>query len=273
MDIGIPREIKNHEYRVGVTPSGARALIESGHRVFIESGAGARIGFSDAQYEKAGADIVATPQEVHACHLIVKVKELQPAEFRLTHPGQILFCYHHLAPDRELLQALLDARVTCIAYETVTEPGGTLPPLVHDADLVIGAVLLPGKLSPKLVRRSDIQRMRPGSAIVDVGIDQGGICETSRPTSHSDPLYVEDGVVHYCVTNMPAAVARTATLALTQATLPYALAFADKGLRRALTEDAGLLAGLQVHDGCVTHLGLAQDTRRPCTDPLRALGG
>lgn len=370
MDIGVPREIKNHEYRVGITPDGARALIDNGHRVLVECGAGSRVGFSDEQYRTAGAQVVATPRDAYACELVVKVKELQAAEFGLTRPGQVLFCYHHLAPDPALLQALLEARVTCIAYETVTEPGGTLPllvpmsqiagrlapqvgawalqlpnggsgvllggvpgvaparvviigggvvgahaarvamgmgadvtlvdrsaarlvhleesfgsrlktvisspqtlgPLVHDADLVIGAVLLPGKLSPKLVRRTDLRRMRPGSVVVDVGIDQGGICETSRPTSHSDPLYVEEGVVHYCVPNMPSAVARTATLALTQATLAYVLTLANKGLHRAITEDAGLLAGLQVHDGHVTHSGLAQDTGRPYLDPLQALG-
>lgn len=369
MDIGVPKEIKNHEYRVGITPDGVRALVAKGHRVVVESGAGARIGFSDDAYRSAGAGIVATPREAYACPLIVKVKELQSAEFTRMRRGQIVFCYHHFAPDPRLLQAVLDAGVTCIAYETVTEPGGTLPllvpmsqiagrlapqvgawalqlanggsgvllggvpgvppakvviigggivgthaarialgmgadvtlldrsaprlaaldelfgarlktaiaeshslaPLVHDADLVIGAVQLPGRRTPRLVSRDDVKRMRPGSVIVDVAIDQGGVCETSRPTSHSDPLYLEEGVVHYCVANMPAAVARTATLALTQATLPFVLALADRGLRDALTESPGLRAGLQVHAGRVTHAGLAQDTGREYVDPMQAL--
>jgi len=371
MDIGIPREIKNHEYRVGVTPSGVRALVANGHRVVVESEAGARIGFSDADYRAAGATLAATAREAYACELIVKVKELQPGEFAYTHPGQILFCYHHFAPDPRLLESALDARVSGVAYETVSEPGGTLPllvpmsqiagrlapqvgawalqlanggsgvllggvpgvlparvtiigggvvgthaahiavgmgadvtlldrsaarltrigerfgdrlktaladahnlaSLVHDADLVIGAVQLPGRRTPRLVTRDDVSRMRRGSVIVDVAIDQGGMCETSRPTSHADPIYVEEGVVHYCVANMPAAVARTATLALTQATLPFALSLAGKGLRRAIAEDPGLRAGLQIHAGRITHAGLAQDTGRDHTDPLEALAG
>lgn len=367
MDIGVPREIKNHEYRVGVTPPGARALVAGGHRVTVQSGAGERIGFSDALYRSAGAHIAATPQEAYACELVIKVKELQPGEFAYTHRGQILFCYHHFAADPRLLQAALDAGLTCIAYETVTGPNGTLPllipmsqiagrlapqvgawslqlanggsgvllggvpgvppakvviigggvvgthaarialgmgadvtlldrsaarlaqieqqfgarlktalsdslaPFVHDADLVIGAVQVPGRRTPRLVRREDVKHMRPGSVIVDVAIDQGGMCETSRATSHSEPLYVEEGVVHYCVANMPAAVARTATLALTPATLPFALLIASKGLRDAVAADAGLRAGLQVHAGQVTHPGLAQDTGRAYADPVEAL--
>ncbi|MBI4207835.1 MAG: alanine dehydrogenase [Betaproteobacteria bacterium] len=369
MEVGVPREIKNHEYRVGLTPPGARALVEGGHRVMVQSGAGDKIGFPDEQYRAAGAHVVAGPQEAYGCELVIKVKELQTAEFALTRPGQILFCYHHFAPDPRLLQAMLDAQVTCIAYETVTDASGALPllvpmsqiagrlapqvgawslqlanggsgvllggvpgvapgtvviigggmvgvhaarvaigmgadvtlldrsaarlarleevfgarlktvisnpqaiaPLVHDADLVIGAVLLPGKLAPRLIRRADLKQMRPGSVIVDVAIDQGGICETSRPTSHSDPLYVDEGVVHYCVPNMPSAVARTATLALTQATLPAALELAGKGLRGALAANPGLRAGLQVHKGRLTHAGLAQDTGRDFIDPLQAL--
>jgi alanine dehydrogenase len=369
MDVGVPREIKDHEYRVGLTPSGARALVEDGHRVIVQSGAGSKIGFPDEHYRAAGARIVAGPQDVYACELLIKVKELQTPEFALTHPGQILFCYHHFAPDARLLQAMLDAQVACVAYETVADAAGALPllipmsqiagrlapqagawslqlanggsgvllggvpgvapakvviigggmvgvhaarvalgmgadatlldrsaarlarleevfgarlktvistpqtiaSLVRDADLVIGAVLLPGKLAPRLIRREDLKQMRPGSVIVDVAIDQGGICETSRPTSHSDPLYLEEGVVHYCVANMPSAVARTATLALTQATLPYALVLANQGLRAAMAADRGLRAGLQVHAGHVTHAGLAHDTGREFIDPLQAL--
>ena len=369
MRIGVPREIKNHEYRVGLTPGGARALVGTGHRVIVQAGAGVKVGFPDEQYRAAGAQVVTSAQDVYACDMVIKVKELQSAEFALTHPKQILFCYHHFAPDPALTQAMLDARATCVAYETVTDAGGNLPllvpmsqiagrlapqvgawslqmanggsgvllggvpgvapakvviigggtvgvhaariaigmgaevtlldrsaarlarleevfgarlktaisseqtvaPLAHDADLVIGAVLLPGKLAPRLIRRNDLKQMRAGSVIVDVAIDQGGICETSRPTSHSDPIYAEDGVIHYCVANMPSAVARTATLALTQATLPYALGLAGKGLQRAITEDAGLRAGLQLHAGQVTHAGLAQDTGRDFVDPLQAV--
>jgi len=364
MRIGVPKEIKNHEYRVGVTPDGARALSEAGHRVLMQSNAGARVGLNDAQYQAAGAHIVATAQEVYACDLVIKVKELQPAEFALQRAGQILYCYQHFAPDRDLLDAALAGGVTGIAYETVTAPDGSLPlltpmsaiagrlapqmgawalqmvnepvggsgvllggvpgvpparvlivgggivganaarialgmgadvtlagrsaaklahledvfgarlktvissaaalePLIADADLIIGAVLIPGKLAPKLIRRADLRRMRPGSVLVDVAIDQGGISETSRATSHADPLYVEEGVVHYCVPNMPSAVARTATLALTQATLPLALELANKGLTRALTDNPGLAAGVQTYQGKVTHAGLAQDTARP----------
>jgi len=369
MLIGMPREIKNHEYRVGIIPAGVRSLAAAGHKVRIQSLAGARIGFPDEQYRSAGAQITDSPAEIYACDMVVKVKELQPAEFSLVHAGQILFCYQHFAPDPALLEAMLKAGVACVAYETVTDAAGALPlltpmsqvagrlapqagawalqmanggsgmllggvpgvapakvviigggtvgvnaarialgmdaevtladrsaarlaqldeifgarlktvistaqaipPLVHDADLVIGAVLIPGKLAPKLIRRADVKQMRPGSVIVDVAIDQGGICETSRPTSHSEPLFIEEGVVHYCVPNMPSAVARTATLALTQATLPYAMALAGRGLRRALEENAGLLGGLQVCAGQVTHAGLAQDVGRVYVDPLTVI--
>ena len=366
MLIGIPKEIKNHEYRVGITPDGARALVEGGHKVSVQANAGAAVGYADDRYRDAGARIAADAREAYDCDLVIKVKELQPAEYALTRPGQILFCYQHFAPDPALLAAMLARGVSCIAYETVTAPDGSLPllipmsqiagrlapqfgawalqmanggsgvllggvpgvapakvvvigggavgsgaarvalgmgaevtlvdrsaarlahleevfgarlktviysaqsisPLVRDADLVVGAVLLPGKLAPKLITVDDLKHMRPGSVIVDVAIDQGGICETSRPTSHSNPLYVEHGVVHCCVPNMPSAVARTATQALTQATLPYALAISAKGLSVALTQDAGLRDGLQVHAGSVTHAGLAQDTGRTFADPM-----
>ena len=369
MRIGVPKEIKNHEYRVGLSPAGAHVLAAAGHAVRIETRAGAAVGFDDAAYRAAGAQIVATATVAYAADLIIKVKELQPAEFELTHPGQILFCYQHLAPAPALLAAMLERNVSCIAYETVTAADGSLPllvpmseiagrlatqvgawalqmanggsgillsgvpgvapgkvviigggtvganaakiaigmgadvmllersaerlrrleemfgarlktrisnpdaiaTLVRDADLVIGAVLLPGKLSPKLIHRADLEQMRPGSVIVDVGIDQGGIAETSHPTSHSDPLYVESGVVHYCVPNMPSAVARTATLALTQATLPYAVELAAQGLRAALAADAGLCGGLQVHTGRVTHRDLAADVGRPYVSAAEAL--
>lgn len=368
MRIGVPREIKNHEYRVGATPAGVRALAAAGHAVRVQAEAGLRAGFPDAEYREAGAEIVPSAAAVYDADMVVKVKELQRSEFALLRPGQIIYGYHHFAPDPALLQAMLDARVACVAYETVTDAGGGLPlltpmsqiagrlapqvgawalqmanggsgvllggvpgvaparvvilgggtvgrnaarialgmgadvtlldvaparlaqlddlyrsrlktvvstranvaALVREADLLIGAVLLPGKLPPRLVLREDVRRMRAGSVIVDVAIDQGGICETSRPTSHADPIYVEEGVVHYCVTNMPAAVARTATLALTQATLRYALDIANNGLARALREDAGLRAGVQTCNGQVTHEGLAQDTKREYVAPEAA---
>ena len=361
MLIGVPKEIKNHEYRVGVTPAGVRTLVAAGHTVRVQAGAGVCAGFDDGLYREAGAAIVADARAAYAADMVVKVKELQHSEFALLHPGEIVFGYHHFAPDAALLQAMLDAQVVSVAYETVTDGAGALPllmpmsqiagrlapqtgawalqmanggsgvllagvpgvpparvvvigggtvgqnaarvalgmgadvtllerkpakltqlddifgsrlktvmstranveQLVREADLVIGAVLVPGKQTPKLIRRGDVQAMRPGSVIVDVAIDQGGSAETSRPTTHTEPIYVEEGVVHYCVTNMPAAVARTATLALTQVTLPYALAIASKGLVRAMHDDAGLRMGVQTCGGQVTHEGLAQDTGRP----------
>ena len=369
MRIGVPKEIKNHEYRVGLTPAGAHVLAAAGHEVWVETHAGTAVGLDDGAYRAAGAQIVATAAEVYAADLVIKVKELQPGEFALTHPGQILFCYQHLAPAPALLAAMLERNVSCVAYETVTAADGSLPlltpmseiagrlatqvgawalqmanggsgillsgvpgvapgkvviigggtvgmnaakiaigmgadvtvldrsaerlrqletvfgarlktgisnphsiaALVRDADLVIGAVLLPGKLSPKLIHRADLEQMRPGSVIVDVGIDQGGIADTSRPTSHSNPVYVESGIVHYCVPNMPSAVARTATLALTQATLPYAVELATQGLRAALAADAGLRDGLQVHAGRVTHRDLAADVGRPYVSATETL--
>jgi alanine dehydrogenase len=368
MLIGMPAEIKNHEYRVGIVPAGVASLVAAGHRVRVQSMAGARIGFPDEHYRNAGAQIVTSPADIYACDMVVKVKELQSSEFPLMHPGQILFGYHHFAPDPVLLEAMLKAGVACVAYETVTDANGalpllvpmsqvagrlapqagawalqmanggsgvllggvpgvapakvviigggtvganaariaigmgadvtlfdrgaqrlaqleeifgarlktaiataqSLPPLVHDADLMIGAVLLPGKLAPRLIRREDLQMMRPGSVIVDVAIDQGGVCETSRPTTHAEPIYIEEGVVHYCVANMPAAVSLTSTLALTQATLPYVMELAAKNLRRAVAENPGLRNGLQVCAGRVTHAGLAQDAGRDYVDPLEA---
>jgi alanine dehydrogenase len=360
MLVGVPVEIKDHEYRVGLTPAGVHALREHGHQVCVETGAGARIGIADGDYISAGARIVASAKEVFAADMVVKVKELQRAELGLLRRGQILFAYLHLAPDPELLEALLACGVSGIAYETVSDAQGRLPLLapmsriagrlsvqvgawalqmanggsgvllggvpgvapgrvvvigagaaganavqiaagmgadvtvldvdlerlahldevfrgrvktcfsealaiaeqVAQADLAIGALLVPGKLAPKLISRKLLQRMRPGSVLVDIAIDQGGIAETSRPTSHSQPLFVEEDVVHYCVPNMPSACARTATLALTQATFPYVLKLADRGLD-ALSEVAGLADGLQVHAGQVTHRGLAEDVKRP----------
>jgi alanine dehydrogenase len=359
MRIGIPRETKDGEHRVGLTPDAAGRLARSGHDVAVERGAGAGCGFGDAEYAAQGARIVGSAAEVFEAGLVVKVKELQPDEFRLPRRGQILFAYLHLAPDPPLLDAVLDCGVTGIAFETVRNAAGRLPLLepmsriagalavqtgawmlnmanggsgvllasvpgatparvavigagasgacaiaaaaglgasvvaldvdaqrleevaarhpgrvetfvsspqtlereVLRADLVIGALLVPGKLAPKLISRDLMRRRRPGSAFIDIGIDQGGISETSRPTSHSQPFYVDEGVVHYCVPNMPAACARTASIALAEATLPYVEVLARRGLE-AVRVDAGLREGLQVHEGRVTHAGLAKDTGR-----------
>ena len=356
MHIGIPREIKNHEYRVALTPEGAAALTRAGHRVSVESAAGAEAGFADAAYRAAGAAVVATAAEVWAAELVVKVKEPQADELKLLREGQVLFCYLHLAAMPDLARELMARGVTAIAYETVTTPGGALPllqpmsdiagrlapqmgalglhkshggngklitglpgvppahvviigagavgmgaartaaglgarvtlidrlaaKLAHAeallgarvetrfsspeaiteslgyADILVGAALVPGLHAPRLISRDALARMTPGSVIVDVAIDQGGIAETSRPTTHSNPFFVADGIVHYCVTNMPGAVARTSTKALTHATLPYVLALAAQGLA-ALDTDSGLAAGLHVRAGRITHAGLAQD--------------
>jgi len=357
MRIGVPREIKVHEYRVGLTPSSARELVAHGNEVLVERGAGAGIGATEAAYEKAGARIVATADEVFAAaELIVKVKEPQPAEIARLRAGQVLFTYLHLAPDPEQCRGLMASGAVCIAYETVTQPGGGLPLLapmsevagrmavqagatclekahggmgillggvagvppakivilgagvvgsnaaqiavgsgavvvvidrsidalrridrllgaraitvfsnrdnvehhVLSADLVIGGVLVPGAAAPKLVTRAHVAQMKPGAVVVDVAIDQGGCFETSRPTTHAEPTYVIDGVVHYCVANMPGAVPRTSTYALNNATLPFTLQLADQGWRRALADNAHLRAGLNVCEGKVAHPEVAQ---------------
>jgi alanine dehydrogenase len=356
MHIGIPKEIKNHEYRVALTPEGARALTGAGHRVSVETGAGTVAGFADEAYRAAGAAIAASAAEVWAADLVAKVKEPQADEVKLLREGQLLFCYLHLAAAPELARELLARGVTAIAYETVTCPAGGLPllqpmsdiagrlapqmgalglhtshggngklisglpgvPPAHVlvigagvvgmsatrtavglgarvtlidrqadklaraealfgaqvetrfsspeaiadsltvADIVIGAAQIPGRHAPRLISLESLKRMPPGSVLVDVAIDQGGIAETSRPTTHSHPFFMAEGIVHYCVTNMPGAVARTATEALTHATLPYLQALAAQGLA-ALDADAGLRAGLHVHAGAITHAGLAQD--------------
>lgn len=356
MHIGIPKEIKNHEYRVALTPEGARLLTEAGHRVSVEAGAGATAGFDDDAYRAAGANVVTTPGEAYAADLLVKVKEPQPDEVRRLREGQLLFCYLHLAAAPDLANELIVRGVTAIAYETVSRVGGGLPLLqpmsdiagrlapqmgalglhtshggsgklitgmpgvpparvliigagavgmsaartavglgarvtlvdrqadklaraeaqfgarvetrfsspdtiadsLQHADIVIGAAQIPGRHAPRLISLASLKRMPPGSVLVDVAIDQGGIAETSRPTTHSHPFFVAEGIVHYCVTNMPGAVARTSTKALTHATLPYVQALAAQGLS-ALDADAGLKAGLHVHAGRITHAGLAQD--------------
>jgi len=352
MRIGVPREIKVHEYRVGLVPAGVRELTVAGHEVIVESGAGGGIGVDDAYYEACGAKVVSTAEQVFAsADMIVKVKEPQPKECAMLRPGQVLFTYLHLAADREQAQALMKSGATAIAYETVTGRGGSLPlltpmsevagrmsiqvgagclqkaqgglgvllggvpgvppakvvilgggvagthaaemavglradvtvvdrsvdrlrelsstfggalrtaystvetieRLVVDADLVIGAVLVVGAAAPRLVTRAMVKRMKAGSVLVDIAIDQGGCFETSRPTTHAEPTFVVDGVIHYCVANMPGAVPRTSTFALTNATLPYVRALADLGWEEALNRDAGLAAGLNVHAGHITH--------------------
>jgi alanine dehydrogenase len=368
--IGIPKEIKAHEYRVGLTPAAVRELVQHGHEVSIEHNAGAGIGSDDEAYRSAGASIVEAAAEVfEAADLIVKVKEPQAAEIALLRSGQILFTYLHLAADKTQTQGLIESGATCIAYETVTDRAGSLPLLapmsevagrmsvqvgahclereqggagillggvpgvppakvvvlgggvsgtnaarmavgleasvtiidksltrlkeldlqfgprattlfattaaieqaVLAADLVIGAVLVPGAAAPKLVTRAMVQRMRPGSVLVDIAIDQGGCFETSRPTTHSDPTYVVDGVVHYCVTNMPGAVAKTSTYALTNATLPFVLALACKGWRQAMLDDPHLAEGLNIDAGRVTHRAVAQALGLRFTPTLEVL--
>ena len=360
MRVGTVREIKNHEYRVGLTPESARELASAGHEVWVESGAGAGIGASDADYEAAGAVIKPTAADVfEGCEMIVKVKEPQAGERAMLRAGQVLYTYLHLAPDPDQTADLVKSGVTAIAYETVTGPSaggghslpllkpmsqvagrmsiqagatalqkahggrgvllggvpGVLPgkvliigggvvgfnaaqmavgmgadvtildrdaevlerlsnhfesraktrfsnrstirQMICDAELVIGAVLVPGAAAPKLVSREMLACMKPGAVLVDVAIDQGGCFETSRPTTHQDPTYVVDGIVHYCVANMPGAVARTSTYALNNVTLPHALRIADKGWKAAMQADPNLAAGLNVHAGQVTYKAVA----------------
>ncbi len=370
MLIGVPKEIKVREYRVGLVPANVRELVARGHEVIVETRAGEGIGASDEQYQAAGATIIKSAQEVfeHA-KLIVKVKEPQAIERQWLKPGQILFTYLHLAPDPEQANDLIDSGATCIAYETVTADGGGLPLLApmsevagrlsvqagayflekthgglgillggvpgvepaivtvigggvvgthaidvalgmgatvsvldrnvnvlrnlrkqfghrlntvystsdaieHHcsiADLVIGGVLVAGAAAPKLITRDIVRGMKPGSVIVDVAIDQGGCCETARPTTHDAPTYVVDGVIHYCVANMPGAVPRTSTYALNNATLPYVLALADHDLQ-ALRYDRHLLNGLNVHQGRVTNLPVATALGLAFYEPAAALG-
>jgi len=370
MLIGVPKEVKTHEYRVGLVPGSVRELVHHGHKVVVESGAGAGIGFDDKSYENAGAEILTRAGDVFAAaELIVKVKEPQSDELRALREDQILFTYLHLAADRVLTEGLLRSGAVAIAYETVTDKAGGLPLLapmsevagrmaiqvgahclekeqggmgillggvpgvpaakvvilgggvsgtnaarvamgmeayvtvidrslprlyeldlqfgsqlhtlfstvatieheVAGADLVIGAVLVPGAAAPKLVSRELVRAMKPGSVIVDISIDQGGCVETSRPTTLAAPTFVEEGVVHYCVTNMPGAVARTSTVALNNATLPFVLAIADRGWRRALSEDPHLRNGLNAARGLLTHPAVAHDLGLPLTSTERAL--
>jgi len=370
MRVGCPKEIKNNEFRVGLTPESAAELVAHGHDVLIETGAGAGIGADDAAYAAAGAAIAADAAAVFAqAEMIVKVKEPQAAERAMLRPGQVLFTYLHLAPDPAQTRDLMASGAVCIAYETVTGAAGGLPLLrpmsqvagrmavqagasalekahggrgvllggvpgvapgavcvigggvvgfnaaqmavglgadvtvldrspevlerlsthfgaaartlyanranladsVARADLVIGAVLVPGAAAPKLVSRAMLATMRPGAVLVDVAIDQGGCFETSRPTTHAAPTFVVDGIVHYCVANMPGAVARTSAYALNNATLPHALRIADMGWKAALKADAHLLAGLNVWDGRITCAPVAQALGLPHTPAAQAV--
>jgi alanine dehydrogenase len=363
--VGVPKEIKTHEYRVGLIPGSVRELIAHGHTVIVESNAGAGIGFDDDAYRKVGAGIAGNAAEIFTtAEMIVKVKEPLPVEIAMLRPGQVLFTYLHLAADKAQTEGLMRAGIVGIAYETVTDARGGLPLLapmsevagrmsvqvgahylekeqggtgillggvpgvavakvvvlgggvsgtnaarvamgmeayvcvidrslqrlyeldmqfgsqlhtlfsttenieheILSADLVIGAVLVPGAAAPKLVSRALVERMKPGSVMVDIAIDQGGCFETSRPTTHANPTYVEHGVIHYCVTNMPGAVARTSTFALNNATLPFAIALADKGWQRALADDPHLRAGLNIAAGQVTHPAVAHDLGLACAD-------
>lgn len=370
MIVGTVKEIKNHEYRVGLTPESVHELHAHGHVVLVESGAGGGIGADDPAYVAAGGEIVPTAAEVfERAEMVVKVKEPQPAERAMLRPGQILYTYLHLAPDPEQTRDLVASGAVCIAYETVTDASGGLPLLkpmsqvagrmaiqagatalekahggrgvllggvpgvlpakvciigggvvgfnaaqmaaglgadvtildrnpealerlgiyfearaktrfsnranlaacVAEADLVIGAVLIPGAAAPKLVSADMLRTMKSGAVLVDVAIDQGGCFETSRPTTHDDPTYIVDGVVHYCVANMPGAVARTSTYALNNVTLPHALHIADLGWKEALRRDPHLLAGLNVWNGHITYEAVAQALGLPYLPAAQAL--
>lgn len=357
MLIGVPKEIKPDEYRVALTPAGAEMLSAAGHQIMVEAGAGIGSGFTDDFYENAGAEIVATSDEVWArAEMIMKVKEPIRPEWPKMREGQLLFTYFHFAADEELTKAFLESKATAIAYETVELPSGELPLLtpmsevagrmavqegakylekpqgglgvllggvpgvlpgkvlilgggvvgtnaakmaaglgarvhimdinlnrlrylddtmpanvnllfstryairkqVEDADLIIGAVLIPGAKAPNLITREDLGLMRPGTVIVDVAVDQGGCVETIKPTTHNDPVYTVDGVIHYAVANMPGGVPRTSTLALTNATLPYAIALANKGWKKACMDDRALRLGVNAVDGHITYAGVAE---------------
>jgi alanine dehydrogenase len=365
MTIGVPEEVKDHEARVGLLPSGARALVESGHQVLVQAGAGLGSSIPDEEYRQAGAEIVAEAADVWGrSHLVVKVKEPQPSEYGFLRPGLMLFTYLHLAPLPELTDRLLEARVDAVAYETIREPDHSLPLLtpmsevagrmavqvgaqyleaplggrgillggvpgvapanvvilgggvvghnaakmavglgahvtiidrnlnrlrelddiyssqivtlasnaytieesLRQADLVIGAVLIPGASAPKLVRRETISRMKKGSVMVDVAIDQGGCFETSRATTHTDPVYFVDGVVHYCVSNMPAAVPHTSTFALNNATFPYLMELAQRGLEDACRHNRAIYEGVNTYHGQVVYEAVAESQGKPWTD-------
>lgn len=366
MIIGVPKEIKDKEFRVGMVPAGVRELAHAGHEVLVQKGAGEGSGISDREYEKAGAKAVSSASDLYAsAEMVVKVKEPLPKEYPLLREGQILFTYLHLAADKALTEALLARRITGVAYETIQRKDGSLPLLMpmsqvagrlsiqvgasylqennggrgvllggvpgvmparvviigagtaglnaakiahgmgaevsvldlnvdrleyiedifhgtvrtiasnrlvieeemRDADLVIGAVLVPGAKAPKLAGRKAVSKMKKGSVIVDISIDQGGCFETSKPTSHTDPVYTVDGVIHYCVTNMPGSVPRTSTFALTNVTMPYALKIANLGLKAAMQSDEALRKGLNLHLGKLTSKPVAEALKLKYKEP------
>ncbi|MTI08544.1 alanine dehydrogenase [Curvivirga aplysinae] len=371
MLVGVPKEIKNHEYRVGMVPSSVREMIHHGHQVIIETKAGAGIGFNDDAYRTAGAEIVDTAEEVFArADMIVKVKEPQAVECKMLREGQLLYTYLHLAPDPEQTKGLIESGCVAIAYETVTDTRGGLPllapmsevagrmsiqagahalekaqggrgtllggvpgvapgkvlvigggvsgtnaarmavgmgadvtilernvdrmrylddvfkgtaktvystvdaleTLACEADLVVGAVLIPGAAAPKLIKRDLLKKMHDGAVVVDIAIDQGGCLETSRATTHADPTYIEEGVVHYCVANMPGGVARTSTFALNNVTLPFAIQLANRGYKKALAEDVHLRNGLNIHEGKVTYKAVADTLGYDYVSAEQAIG-
>ena len=290
MIIGVPKEIKNNENRVGMTPSGVAELVKRGHTVYIQHTAGENSGFQDEAYTAVGAQILPTMEETYAmAQMIVKVKEPIAPEYRLIRKGQLLFTYFHFASDRELTLAMIENGSVCLAYAQMAAGLGadvtiadinlsrlrylseTLPKNVKtlyasevrlkkelpDVDLVVGSVLIPGDKAPHLITRDMLKMMQPGTVLVDVAIDQGGCFETSHPTTHSEPTYVVDGIVHYAVANIPGAVPYTSTLALTNATLPYVIALANKGWRKACKEDPALALGLNVVEGKVVYRAIA----------------
>lgn len=370
MKIGCPTEIKPQEFRVGLTPNAAQEAVSHGHEVIVQKGAGVGAGFDDADYEAAGAAIIATAEEIFAAaDMIVKVKEPQAGERKMLREGQLLFTYLHLAPDPEQTKDLLASGSTCIAYETVTDRAGGLPllapmsevagrlapqvgawtlqkanggrgvlmggvpgvgparvvvigggvvgthaariaagmgadvtvldrslprlrylddvfgtvfntsyasagntiDLAREADMIIGAVLIPGAAAPKLISRAQLSELKPGAALVDVAIDQGGCFETSKATTHQDPVYEVDGIMHYCVANMPGAVARTSTIALGNATMPFMLALANKGWKQACADDPHLKAGLNVHAGQLTYAAVGEALRIESISPDQAI--
>lgn len=369
MIVGVPKEIKDSEYRVSMTPGGVQQLVEAGHTVLVESGAGEGSYFPDEDYIRAGAQVASTEEVWRRAELVVKVKEPLPSEYRYLRPGLVLFTYLHLAADEQLTRTMIESGVTGIAYETVELPNGTLPLLtpmsevagrmavqvgahylerpgggrgkllggipgvrpanvviigggvvgthaarmalgleasvtlldinldrlralsemlhgnfvtwaanplniaraVRFADLLIGAVLVKGARAPKLVTREMVSRMKPGSVIVDVAVDQGGCVETTHPTTHSNPTFIVDGVVHYCVANMPGAVPRTSTYGLSNATLPYVVELANKGFEEAVRSDEALALGVNIHRGKITYRAVAEAFDMPYT-PLSACG-
>ena len=370
MIIGVPKEIKLQEHRIGLTPESVRALTDRNHEVLVENNGGFEAGFTNDDYLKAGAKIIKTPEEIFKkAELIVKVKEPQMNEVKMIREGQIIYTYLHLAAAKELTLGLMKTKSICIAYETVTDDSGRLPllapmsavagrmsvqagahaleknqkgrglliggapgvepanvvilgggvvgenaaiiatgmrgnvyivdkskkrleelhkqfgdkiiptesdktdlkKLISECDLLVGGVLIPGAEAPKLVTKEMIKSMKRGSVIVDVAIDQGGCVETSKPTTHGDPTYIVDDVVHYCVANMPGGVPRTSTFALNQATIPYLVKLANKGYQKALSEDKNFLAGLNVHKGQVTYKAVADVFKHEYIDPVEAI--